>query len=108
MPGLVQEWPSADPPEHLQPHWSWDFSSFHSPDWWRRHWERSGLMTVESANLMPDGWKHWLTSDSVWAKWQGEQGATEMLRLDTGRNLGFTRLVGRRNPEERSLRHSLA
>ena len=51
VPGLVQEWPSADPAEHLQPHWSRDCSSFHSPDWWRRHWERSGLMTVESAGV---------------------------------------------------------
>ena len=30
VPGLVREWSSADPPEHLQPYWHWDFSSFHS------------------------------------------------------------------------------
>ena len=95
--GRVQELSSADPPEHLQPHWHWDFSCFHSPDWWRRHWERSGLATVELSDMIPNGWKHWLTSDSVEAEWQGKQSETgEMLRVDAGRNLGFTRIVARR------------
>ena len=97
VPGLVQELSSADPPEHLQPHWHWDFSCFHSPDWWRRHWERSGLVTVELSDMISNGWKHWLTSDSVSAQWQGKQSETgEMLRVDAGRNLGFTRMVARR------------
>ena len=96
VPGLVQEMLSANPPEHLQPYWHWDFASFHSPDWWRRHWERSGLVTVELADMIPDGWIHWLTSDSVSAEWQGKQGDEEMLRVDAGRNLGFTRVVARR------------
>ena len=25
------------PPPHLSPYWVWDFCSFHSPAWWRRH-----------------------------------------------------------------------
>ena len=102
VPGLVQEIPSADPPEHLQPHWYWDFWSFHSPDWWRKHWERSGVVSIELADMIPDGWKHWLTSDSISAEWQGRQsneGAD--LRIDAGRNLGFTRVVARRKPEPR-------
>ena len=28
----------------------------------------SGLVTVESADLMPHGWKHWLTSDTIWGR----------------------------------------
>ena len=98
VPGLVREWSSADPPEHLQPYWHWDFSSFHSPDWWRRHWERSGLVTVELSDMIPSGWNHWLTSDSVEAEWQGKQSSDtgDMLRVDAGRNLGFTRMVARR------------
>ena len=100
VPGLTQELPSADPPEHLQPYWHGDFSSFHSPDWWRRHWERSGLVSVELADMIPDGWKHWLTSDAISAEWQGEQSdEAEMLRIDGGKNLGFARIVARRMPE---------
>ena len=29
-------------------------------------------MSVESTDLMPDDWEHWLTSDSAWAEWHGE------------------------------------
>ena len=106
VPGLVEELPSTGPPEHLEPHWYWDFSSFHSPDWWRRNWERSGLMTVELADMMPDGWKHWMTSDSVSGEWKGEGSHAEMLRVDAGRNLGFTRVVARRRREPQG--HSLS
>lgn len=103
VPGLVQEWSSAAPPEHLRPHWNWGFSSFHSPGWWRRHWERSGLVSVESADLMPNGWKHWLTSDSLCTEWRGQEGDAELLRADAGRYLGFARLVARRKPDDQSL-----
>ena len=53
VPGLAQELPSIDPPEHLQPYWYGDSWSFHSPNWWRRHWERSGLVSVELADMTP-------------------------------------------------------
>ena len=32
----------------------------HSAAWWRRHWERTGLMDIELADTMPDGWRGWL------------------------------------------------
>ena len=104
VPGIVQEWPSADPPEHLKPYWHWTFSSFHSPDWWHRHWERSGMVTVELSDMMPNGWKHWLISNSVSAEWNGQElDEIEMLQVDAGRNLGFTRMVARRKPRDQAL-----
>jgi cyclopropane fatty-acyl-phospholipid synthase-like methyltransferase len=36
VPGLVHELEDG-PPELLRPYWEWEFSSFHSPSWWRRH-----------------------------------------------------------------------
>ena len=102
VPGLTQELSSADPPEHLQPYCYWDFWSFHSPDWWRRHWERSGVVSVELAEMIPDGSKHWIKSDEISAEWQGKQSdEADMLRVDAGRYLGFTRMVGRRKPGSR-------
>ena len=50
------------------------------------------------ADLIPDGWKHWL-------KWQeiclaqgfsADQQEADMVRVDAGRNLGFTRVVARK------------
>jgi cyclopropane fatty-acyl-phospholipid synthase-like methyltransferase len=102
VPGLVKEIESNEPPEHLQSNWVWDFWTFHSPEWWRRHWERSGIMAIEVADMVPDGWKLWRDSDQIRGEWNVEQGdEAEMLRVDAGRNLGFTRVVARRSEEER-------
>ncbi len=101
VPGLAREL-EAGPPDYLQPYWDWEFGSLHSPDWWRKHWEKTGKVEVERADLIPDGWQHWL-------KWQelcfeqnqqpyDEQEAA-MLRADAGRNLGFTRMVARRKQD---------
>jgi SAM-dependent methyltransferase len=102
VPGLTRELPSDDPPEHLGPSWYRDFWTFHSPDWWRRHWERSGIVTVELADMIPDGWKHWVTSGEIAAEWRGEQSdEAGYVRLDAGRTLGFTRMVARRRTQTR-------
>ena len=94
VPGLRAEFPGELPP-HLAPYWQADFWSFHSPEWWRAHWERSGLVDVRVADMLPDGWQHWLR----WLEVAGEHGfpssASEaaMLREDAGRTLGFTRVA---------------
>ena len=102
VPGLVREWPAAEIPGHLKPYWEFEMTCLHSPDWWRSHWERSGLLTIELSDMMPNGWKHWLTSASVLAQRGSRPGyeeEAEMLRLDDGMNLGFTRMVARRRPD---------
>lgn len=97
VPGLTQEFEDTLP-DHLAPYWQADYWSFHSPAWWRRHWQRSGAVTVEHADLLPHGWRHWL----AWLEVAGAAGyptsdeEAAMLRADAGRNLGFTRVVARR------------
>jgi SAM-dependent methyltransferase len=103
VPGLVTEL-AGEPPPWLQPYWEPAFHSFHSAAWWRRHWTRSGIVGVEVADDLPDGWR-------LWAEWNevcAEAGAgldggkvaareAEMLRTDAGRTLAFTRVVARRH-----------
>lgn len=81
-------------PEHLAAWWSQDCWAFHSASWWRRHWERTGIVVVECADAMPDGWQVWLD----WHKAVAPDNATEIaaLEADGGRYLGYVRLVGRR------------
>ena len=31
----------------------------HSAAWWRRHWGRTGILDVEVADTLPDGWRFW-------------------------------------------------
>jgi SAM-dependent methyltransferase len=98
VPGLIHELAEGLPP-HLAPYWEQDFWSFHSPDWWRSHWARTGPVAVTVADIVPRGWEHWLRWLEV-AEAQGYRAApreAEMVRLDAGRNLGFTRLVARKD-----------
>ena len=98
VPGLVEELPSDEAPEHLREYWEPVFFSLHSPGWWKRHWERSGLVDVELSDLLPDGWRLWMASDLVWSEHLGNPSKeADMLGLDRGRTLGFARMVGRRN-----------
>jgi SAM-dependent methyltransferase len=101
VPGLVEEL-AVLPPPHLTHYWVWDFCSFHSPGWWRHHWGKTGLIDVEVADLLPDGWKLWLEWNELCSQLcqpkiaHPARAEAEMLRVDNGRTFGFTRLIGRR------------
>lgn len=97
VPGLREEL-TAGLPDHLAPYWHPDFWSFHSPAWWRAHWARTGLATIEVADRVPRGWEQWLRWLEVAARqgFRSDPQEAEMLRRDAGRNLGFTRIVARK------------
>lgn len=101
VPGLTRELHDGVP-EHLRPHWESDFACFHSPGWWRAHWQRTGLVDVQVADDVPDGWALWLrwerTTAAV-ARAHGQKpflNQVALLEADRDRLLGFTRLVARR------------
>jgi hypothetical protein len=74
--------------------WTQDLWSLHSAAWCWRHWERTGIMDIELADTMPEGWQVWLD----WHRVVAPDNATEIkaLEADAGRYLGYVRLVGRR------------
>ena len=94
VPGVLKELDGAVP-AHLAAYWQWDWWTFHSPQWWRRHWEKTGLVEVERADIVPDGWKHWLKWLEVCqdAGYPAPPDEIAMLRADAGRTLGFTYVV---------------
>ena len=57
----------------------------HSIAWWRKHWERTGIVAIELADTMPDGWQAWLD----WQRAVAPDNATEIaaLEADLGRYL---------------------
>ena len=95
VPGVLQE---LDAGELATRKWPWDWCSFHSPQWWRHHWEKTGLVDVEVADMIPDGWKHWLKWLEICqeAGFPAPQQEIDILRADGGQALGFTRVIGRR------------
>jgi SAM-dependent methyltransferase len=82
-------------PDHLREWWTQDMWCLHSAGWWRRHWERTGIMDIEVADTMPDGWQRWL--DWHKAICPDNEAEIKALEVDRGSYLGYVRLVGRRN-----------
>ena len=69
----------------------------HSAAWWARHWGRTGILDIEVADTLPDGWRLWLD----WLRLVAPDNATEIraLEADAGSYLGYVRVVGRRRAE---------
>jgi SAM-dependent methyltransferase len=94
--GLTQEF-QGSVPDHLRDFWTQDMWAIHSAPWWRRIWERTGIVSLEVAESMPEAWQAWLD-------WQQashpENGAEiDVLKADRGRYLTWFRMVGRRNSD---------
>jgi cyclopropane fatty-acyl-phospholipid synthase-like methyltransferase len=86
-------------PDHLQRWWEPGMWCLHSAEWWKRHWEKTGIVAVEIADHMPEGAEAWL-------QWQCTicpDNTTEIqaLEADAGRYLGYVRVIGRRREEAR-------
>jgi hypothetical protein len=43
-----------DAPEYLRPQYQKHWSYVHSVGWWKRHWEKTGLVDVQYAELLPE------------------------------------------------------
>jgi SAM-dependent methyltransferase len=100
--GLMQE--IVGPvPDHLCEWWTQDLWCLHSAAWWRRHWERTGIVEIELADTMPDGWQRWLDWHRIVAP--GNEPEITALEADRGRYLGYVRVVGRRDGRTRLADH---
>jgi len=95
--GLMREIEDAVP-AHLREWWAAERPyCLHSAAWWRRHWERTGVVEGGLADTLPDGWRFWLD----WLRMVAPQNEMEVRALETdeGRHLGYVRATGRRRAE---------
>src|SRR5262249_53309148 len=82
-------------PEHLAQWWSAEKPyCLHSADWWRQHWQRSGIVDVALAHTLPDGWRLW--QDWLRLISPANEAETKALETDAGRYFGYVRGVGDR------------
>ena len=96
--GLMREM-DGPVPRSLRAWWEPGMSCLHSAAWWRRHWERTGILDVETADSMPEGWQLWL-------QWQvavapGNAVEIHAVESDRGSHLGYVRAIGRRRVDAR-------
>lgn len=84
--------------------WEPDCYTFHSAQWWRRHWEKSGSLKMELADTMIDGWRHWARHEhAMEASGYGIFPSDEETLLeDAGQNLALVRVIGQRIVSEDS------
>jgi SAM-dependent methyltransferase len=95
--GLVHEL-EGPVPAHLQAWWNQDHPwCLHSADWWRRHWERTGILDIVASDTLADGWRLWVD----WLERIAPENLVEIqaLQADAGRHLGYVRAVGRRRAD---------
>lgn len=76
-------------------------AAWHPPDWWRRHWELSGLLDDVQARWQDGGGQDWLT----WARAGRDRrrvaeadAVVRMLERDTEEDLGFALVSATRRP----------
>jgi cyclopropane fatty-acyl-phospholipid synthase-like methyltransferase len=86
-------------PDHLRAWWEPGMCCLHSAAWWRRHWERTGILDIALADTLPEGWRFW----REWLTMVAPDNAVEIraLEADRGSYLGYVRLVGRRRADAR-------
>ncbi len=98
IPGLRLECEPADLEVELSPVGRLDMEALHDADWWGRHLARAESLSVEVADLVPDGWRacaDWYDlyagSDRPLSPAIGREAA--VWRADRGRELGLVRVV---------------
>lgn len=104
VPGLLRDF-DGPVPEHLTHRqqsgsvfWAQECWCFHTIDWWRHLWQRTGLVDVEVADILPDGWRLWLQFEKVTVAAEVNRFPSdeETLEADAGRYLALIRMIGRR------------
>ena len=97
IPGLMKEFENGVP-NHLVKFWGQDCWSWHTVDWWKHLWSRTGLVEIKVADKMENGCQLY----SIWKEIQDKVGKnpwpqdTEILKSDAGEYVGFIRLVSQK------------
>jgi len=96
VPGFMREL-NDRLPEHLLPFWAQECWTWHTVDWWRWHWERTGLVKEVSVEALAQGWELWLQWKKARALVEGESTSLlsdiQVLEADQGKYMGFIRMV---------------
>jgi cyclopropane fatty-acyl-phospholipid synthase-like methyltransferase len=87
VPGLTKEFATGYP-ETLKEYWEGEMFSFHSKDWWRHLWEKTGIVEIIECYEMAEPkaiWRPW----AVWSKKNLGFNDVEFLDADTDDDLAL-------------------
>lgn len=97
-PCLRQEFPRfEDCPAHVRDLAGWEASAWHTPEWWQRQWQRSGLVDVLFSRAQETGWRDWWDwTRAIHDRAGGQEAVLAMLEADRGEHLSFALVAGRK------------
>ena len=90
IPGTVNEYEDGYP-QTMKSFWKGELFSFHSAAWWRKLWEKTGLVDIVSCYNIPDPKSIWLP----WGYWAKEHlgfDDVEFLEADTENQIALIAL----------------
>jgi len=99
IPGLLKEFKNGLP-AYLESVWETELYTFHSAEWWKNHFLKTGLVEVLTNDYLENGWELWkyweefLISKKLMNPERGDDLA--LLKADKGRNLCFPRIIARK------------
>ena len=96
VPGFTREFPKGYP-ETLASLWSEELFSFHSKDWWRHLWEKTGIADITACYDMEGPKEVWMPW-AIWARDRMEFDDVEFLNADTGNDLAIIVMHGVKKP----------
>ncbi len=97
-PGFKREI-DGDIPDYLAESYSKrQWHSFHTPEWWRRHWDKTAAVDVTCAEELPQAWAIW----EACAHMEVLGDDRPVVEADGGELLSFSRIVARRSPPAQS------
>lgn len=83
-------------PEYLRPQYEKYWSSIHTVEWWKQHWQKTGLVDVQCAQFLPEGDR---LLRNYWVERPSDQNEDPIMRAmpnDDARLIGLFCLVARK------------
>jgi cyclopropane fatty-acyl-phospholipid synthase-like methyltransferase len=93
-PGLTHEI-GNDVPESIRDYWDEGFCSFHSPSWWKEHFEKCKSVSVDIADSLTNRREIWLKWEIINKQYKDSKDDRyiNLLEIDQGKTLTFSRIV---------------
>lgn len=88
-------------PEYLKSFYQdFDFYSLHSIDWWKNHWEKTGLVKILHAEVLPHNDFILQEAIKIFKRLESEQKIVNTLLNDEEKLISCFRLVGQRTEKQ--------
>jgi SAM-dependent methyltransferase len=75
----------------------YEVAAWHTPEWWRRHWELSGMLEGIETGWLPDGRENWIVWAEAVREFKGaEKDAVLELLYESDAQVGFVSATARK------------